>query len=62
MTARIINLADHRRAREQARFDQLMWPFTASIGFWEAYLAALQTFQQAAARGLMPCGIDDLKL
>lgn len=62
MSAHIIKLSDHRKAREQARFDALMWPYVASIGFYEAYLAALQSWQRMAAQGLLPGGIDDLKV
>lgn len=68
MTARIIDLSAHRRAREQARLDQRMWLpsperlTAAGLGFWAAYLAVLQALQLQAMRGLMPGGIDDLKL
>lgn len=61
MSAQIINLSEHRQAREQKRYDALMWPYVASIGFWEAYLAAIQALQQIAERGGMPGGIGDLK-
>jgi hypothetical protein len=58
-TAQIIDLAAYRRAREQAHFDALMWPFVASVGFWEAYLAALQVFQRAERRAAIIVQVEE---
>ena len=46
MTAQIIDLAERRAQREQERFDALLWTLKASLGMWEAYLAALAYHQR----------------